>query len=82
MTEFLTSIKKWFGNKRSEPFAKEDPNVWKGFIGGFSKLYKVGNLANKGLHVEDQNNFSKKEAPVGDRTQDLLVITLMPSWLW
>ena len=31
----------------------------------FPKIYKVGNVANKGLHEEEQNKFSQNFFPVG-----------------
>ena len=31
----------------------------------FPQLYKVDNVANKGLHAEEQNKFNQKIAPVG-----------------
>ena len=43
----------------------------------FPKLYKVGNVANKGLHREKQNKFNQKLAFSGDWNQDLLIIMPM-----
>ena len=34
----------------------------------FPKLYKVGNVANKGLREEEQNNLCKKTASSGNGT--------------
>ena len=45
------------------------------------KLYKIGNIANKGVHGEQQNKFSKKNASSDDKAHDLLVYTLMPCQL-
>ena len=52
----------------------------------FLSLYKVGNVGNKGLRREEQNNFSKKKlSPVGIEPKTLgfpswhiLCYTLMP----
>ena len=39
----------------------------------FPKLYKVGNVVNKGSRGEEQNKFSQKIAPSGDQTQDTML---------
>ena len=44
-------------------------------------ICKVGNIANKGLHGEEQKKFSQKIAPIGDCTHDLFIITHMLLWL-
>ena len=43
--------------------------------GVFSKLYKLGNIANKCLQWEEQNKFCQKIVRRVDWTQDLLIIT-------
>ena len=47
----------------------------------FPKLYKVANVANKGLHKEKQDRFSQKIVPRWDWTQNFLIIILMLYWL-
>ena len=41
-------------------FVSPSPTVQGPRNRGFPKLYKVGNIINKGLHREEQNKFSKK----------------------
>ena len=41
---------------------------------GFSKVYKVGNVAIQGLNGEEQNKFSKKLPRVGIKNPGHLVI--------
>ena len=48
----------------------------------FPKLYKIGNVVNTGLFREEWNKFSPKNIILsGDRTQYLLILALVPSWL-
>ena len=43
------------------------------FIQVFPEFYKVDNIANDGLHGEEQNKFSYKIFPSGNWIQDFLI---------
>ena len=47
----------------------------------FPKLHKVSNIANRGLHGEEQDKFSKN-CHQANWTQDFLIITLILNWLY